>query len=149
MSEQKLYETTVKLGRARSLIYKSYRQVKHDVEILQEYFRVNRLTLNLSKTKYIEFGKSRNGVIDNISTPSATIEHTECVKYLGLNIDRQLSWTRHIDAISSRIAGAIGALGKLNFLPKKILQSIYYAIVHPHLQYAASIWTSAKKTHLP
>lgn len=124
------------------------RHVREDVELLTEYFRLNRLTLNLNKTKYIKFGRSRNEENYNIPTKTAVIEQTDCVKYLGLHIDKLLNWRKHIDFVATKIAGGIGALGKLNFLPVKILQSIYFAIVHPHLQYAAAIWTAARKTHL-
>lgn len=122
--------------------------LKEDVDLLQEYFRLNRLTLNLNKTKYVKFGRSHNDANDSISTASAVIEHSDCIKYLGLYIDGRLSWKHHIEAVAAKIAGAIGALGKIHFLPRKILQSIYYSIVHPHLQYASSIWSSARKTHL-
>lgn len=118
--------------------------MKQDLVVINEYFRINSLTLNLKKIKFIHFGSARkfNKSSANITYLSATLERVDCIKYLGLQIDSQLSWSDHINHVSARISGAIGAINKLHFLPSNILLNIYYSLVHSHLSYAASIWTS-------
>lgn len=124
--------------------------LKHDLELISEYFRLNKLTLNLRKTKFVNFGtaKKTNATRRNISYQMSTIERVDCIKYLGLHIDSRLSWTNHIDHVGARISGAIGAISRLHFMPSKILVNIYFSLVHPHLNYVASIWTVAKDTHI-
>lgn len=122
----------------------------YDLTLLSEYFRVNKLTLNLNKTKFVNFGSARkiNQTSKSIEYQSSTIERVDCIKYLGLQIDSRLSWSNHIEHVSTRIAGAIGAISRLHYLPSKILVNIYFSLVHSHLNYAASIWTAAKAVHV-
>ena len=44
-------------------------------------------------------------VIDNIP-----LDIKECVKFLGITIDRHLSWSQHVNNVSSSIAKGIGIL---------------------------------------
>lgn len=76
------------------------------------------------------------------------IDRVDCIKYLGLQIDSQLSWSDHTNYVSARIAGAIGAMSRLHFLPSHILVNIYFSLVHSHLNYAAAVWTAAKIVHI-
>lgn len=125
-------------------------KLRDDLPKIAEYFRLNRLTLNLRKTNYVHFGYSRTADDhrNGVELAGTRIEHADKVKYLGLVIDRHMSWEKHIDSVCAKVSGAIGALWKLSFLPVKILRNLYYAIVHPHLDYAAVIWTQAAQTHL-
>lgn len=117
---------------------------------MAEFFRINRLTLNLSKTNFVNFGSpaAANNHNESIKIMGTDVQHVGSVKYLGLHIDRELNWSKHIDTVCARLSGTIGALRKLHFLPSKILRTLYYAIVHPHLEYASAIWTSARKTRV-
>lgn len=63
-------------------------------------------------------------------------------------MDDQLSWSVHINHVCARISGAIGAISRLHFLPSTVLVQIYYSLIHPHLNYAASIWSAAKNIHV-
>lgn len=59
------------------------------------------------------------------------IERVHSIKYLGVHLDAHLSWSVHVAHVCSRIAGAIGAISKIQFLPTKVLRIVYYAIIHP------------------
>lgn len=124
--------------------------MKQDLTLLSEYFRVNKLTLNLNKTKFVNFGSARkiNQTSKSLKYLSLTIPRADCIKYLGLQIDSRLSWSNHIEHVCMRIAGAIGAISRLHHLPSNILINIYFSLVHSHLNYAASIWTAAKDVHI-
>lgn len=129
---------------------KNIEELTADITLIAEYFRINRLTLNIDKTKYINFttAKKRTSNVDHIVIAGHRIEKVDCVKYLGLNLDSHLTWKNHMLYVSKKISGAIGALGKLHFLKASILRTIYYAIIHPHLSYASAVWALAKQTAL-
>lgn len=84
------------------------------------------LTLNLSKTKYINFVSARksNGTCNNISVS------------IVLN-----TWACRWTAACRSATGAIGAISRLKFLPTNTLVNIYYTLIHSHLNYTASIGT--------
>ena len=62
----------------------------------------NGLKLNIKKTKYMVFTNRRNLDKDlNISLNNIKIERTERERFLGVIIDTNLSWTSHINILSS------------------------------------------------
>ena len=68
------------------------------------------------------------------------IYSTESVKYLGVNIDTNLSWQHHVNDLSIKLNRANALLFKIRkYVSPKILRSIYFAIFDSHLSYFSSI----------
>ena len=76
---------------------------------LEEWFQANKLTVNLSKTKFILFG-SRQRLTNNTTTRleqdfylklGRQIDSVTQTKFLGLVSDENLTWSFHTDSISS------------------------------------------------
>ena len=77
------------------------------------------------------------------------IKEEQCVKYLGLLIDSQLSFKHHLIELKKKISRSIGVLHKLKpFVNSAILTNVYYAIVYPFLLYGIIIWGNTGKTVL-
>ena len=109
-----------------------------------KWFQANRLTLNVSKTKYIVF-RNRNLHFDpnscNISIGNEILERIgnacvkKCFKFVGLKLDEFLNWNFQIEHISNKIASSIFALSQIkNILPLNICL-VYNSIVRPHIEY--------------
>ena len=67
--------------------------MRYDVRKIHEWLKMNKLKLNLSKTKIMEVNMNSNEMFkinDNI------IEKVELIKYLGFIIDRKLNLNEHI-----------------------------------------------------
>ena len=63
------------------------------------------------------------------------------MKYLGINIDENLSWKQQISDISIKSNKTNGILSKLrHFIDTQTLKSIYHAIFEPHLYYSSLVW---------
>ena len=60
--------------------------LEHDLRILQDWFRANKLTLNISKSVSILFGKQRNLEL-NLKIGQESIPQVQYTKFLGLWID--------------------------------------------------------------
>ena len=57
----------------------------------------------------------------------------ESVTFLGIYIDKHLTWKKHINIISSKISIAIFAINRMkHFLPHKALKSLYYTLIQTH-----------------
>lgn len=124
--------------------------IQRDMSVIEEYYRLNGLTSNRSKTQFIHFGNRRGNLnpVDSIQCNETVIFEANTVKYLGLVLDNRLNWKPHIDRTSSKIAGPIGMITKLSaFLPTKILLLIYFSLVHSHLSYLTIIWACARRRH--
>ena len=69
------------------------------------------------------------------------------MKYLGILIDKNLTWKPHIDLITLKVSKAIGIIARLlRLVPFKT--QIYESLVYPYLSYGLSSWVQASKTYL-
>ena len=68
-------------------------------------------------------------------------------KFLGVWIDKNLNWNKHIDVLLIKLRQNMGLLKKSkNILDRLALRTVYYAHIHNHLTYAISIWGSMLST---
>lgn len=120
-----------------------------DLRQLEEFYRVNRLTLNLAKTQYINFEPGRRtSTPESISIGGFVVKEAESVKYLGITLDKRLCWKQHIESTMKRITGPVGILAKISsFLPTRVLLLIYNSLIHSHLSYLTLIWAAARQIH--
>ena len=64
--------------------------INADLKLLAEWFRENKLSLNMTKTKYIIFINTRIDFNPGISISSQEIERVKSTKFLGLTIHDQI-----------------------------------------------------------
>ena len=78
-----------------------------------------------------------------------TLKETSKAKYLGIIMDRSLSWNSHIDALTKRANQSIASLHRnLSSCPTDIMDKRYKSIVCPQLKYALMVWNpETKKLH--
>lgn len=68
---------------------------------------------------------------------SKKVEHT---KSLGVTIDAQLTWCKHVEEICKKVSSAIGALKRVRpFIPKETATQIYNALIVPYFD-CSSVW---------
>ena len=129
-----------------------YNTMNRELYRLSQWFKANRLKLNINKTKYIIFSPSSHvQPNDNsLTVENMTIErigHHEQNKYfkfLGLYIDETLSWKYHINMLCKRIAHSNYLINKLkNLVPRRCLLTLYYSLVQCHINYGLLIWGSS------
>ena len=63
-------------------------------------------------------------------------------KYLGVVISDDLSWSPHIDRITSKARKLLGMLYRqfYQWSSPDALLKLYLALIHPHLEYAVQVW---------
>ena len=108
-----------------------------DLKRISDWLKANRLSLNIKKSKLILFQKKQSD-FDNksisIKLDGCKLDPTDNVKYLGVYIDKFVSW----DFLSR----ANGILCKLrHFTTKETLLSIYYTIFYSHMTYGCLVWS--------
>lgn len=118
------------------------RKMERDLVIINEYFRLNRISMNAAKTKVIIFTSNRRAKDPMvIEFDQHQIPEIDCVKFLGLTIDRHLSWNEHCKNLISKISQGLGALYKFkNKFDEETKKMIYYACIHSHLTYCTALW---------
>lgn len=85
----------------------------------------------------------------NVKINNIKIESTDNYKYLGLWIDKQLSWNTHVDKITKKLNPLIGAIRRIaKFLPNYTLKSMYYSFVVSNIGYLIGIWGNTSAGNL-
>ncbi len=117
--------------------------LKHDLEIVIDWFRSNKLTLNLDKTCFVLFKPPGKNLDDNISLSigDTEISREHTVEFLGLYLDEHLKFDSHVKHVCSKLAKNVYMLRNVMYLiPKWALRTLYYSYIHSDLTYGLSIW---------
>ena len=112
------------------------------------------LSLNAGKTKYLFFHKQ--SVLDSIPLRLTTItfnsieiKSASFIKFLGVIIDENITWNKHIDLVESKISQNISILDRAShYLDKKSLKNIYFSFIHNYVNYCNIVWASTTGTKL-
>ena len=99
-----------------------------DLTKIQEWLCCNELSLDVSKTHYMVFTPKNTFFNDvNVMINNEKIERVYVTKFLGLQIDAQLNWKRHIEYTCKKLSKCIGILAKQRkVLYKSCLINLYY-----------------------
>ena len=124
--------------------------MNYDLKSASIWFRANRLSLNVSKSKSLIF-HSKQKKIDYskiyIKLNGSKLIPSSVVTYLGLYIDNNLSWDHNTFQLSKKLSRT--NLCKLRYLtPKSTLISIYYSLFYSYLTYGCSVWSLTSQKNL-
>ena len=119
------------------------KSINYDLKHLVHWLNANKISLNIGKTELVLFKPSKKK-LDNdlkIKLNGKRLYPTSSVKYLGINIDSNLNWKEHMNAIVIKLNRANSILSKLrHFVQSSTLKSIYHAIFDSHFNYASIVW---------
>ena len=116
---------------------------------LTDWLCATRLSLNIKKTNCCIFSPSSKKYTCNkiVSLNNQTITQIgeqnkdDAIKFLGIYIDRHLTWKKHINIICSKISKATFVINRVKyFLPHCALKSLYYTLIHSHMTYGIQAW---------
>ena len=131
-----------------------FEKMNKELTNVSNWFNANKLSLNVKKTKFSFFHKSskKDNILlrfPNLDINGFTFERESSIKFLGIWIDGNLTWRDHIHTVETKIAKNVGLLyqGK-HYLDDNCLKQIYFAYIHPYLNYANIAWASTHKTKL-
>ena len=107
-----------------------------------DYFNMNKLSLNESKTKYMIFTKRKYSSCPTILTINDTvIERVNNIKFLGVVLNDRLNWQDHKLYIRAKISKNIGILNKCRKILKlNDLIPLYNSFILPYLNYCLPLW---------
>lgn len=123
-----------------------YVDMQHDLNLINQWFFHNGLTVNASKTKYLIFSSTDrfSNIGYELNLGNDQIERVNSISYLGLTIQQNLKWNKHVENIHSKLTKFLGMLRRCSFmLPFKERKCLYYAHVHSQITYLNIIWQNA------
>jgi hypothetical protein len=143
-----------------------------ELQKISQWFRANKMAVNVSKTKYIIFkpkGKKidigpREGVIFNNNDPGGINDERKIFeldriydenpnpldksfKLLGVYLNENMTFNQHCNHVCNKLAQANYVINKVkNILPRNALRTLYFSLFQSHLLYCLPIYacTTAK-----
>lgn len=119
---------------------------------ISDWFKANKLSLNISKTKSVLFSKQKTVRANDSPTlkinnqPISKATHT---KFLGVIIDENLDWQEHTKYVKTKISSGLYAINSVKrILTSTHLKSLYFTLIHPHLCYGNLLWGSSFKKYI-
>ena len=112
---------------------------------VSEWLKANKLSLNVRKSNLILFQKCRTKITykPDIKIMGEHIKEKDCTKYLGVLIDKTVSWIYHINHVKLKISGGKAILTKLRYyVSKDTLRMSYFAFIQPNVGYGLIVWGS-------
>ena len=121
-----------------------------DLTTLSDWFRANKLTLNIKKTSYIIFSnKVPNTGNTQVNIDGKNLTLVTSTTFLGIFLDSQMKWESHIKYMAQKIASGLYAMNSLkNIMASHILRKLYFAMIHPHLTYGIMLWGNTYKKYM-
>jgi len=123
-------------------------QINKDLSILNEWFKANKLSLNVSKTVYVLFSECTKRIPNgfDIKIGKSILQEKPYTTFLGLTIDSNLNWRHHIARVKGKLKSSIYMLNRIkNIIPLENMKTLYYTLVQSHLEYAIALWGGANK----
>ena len=140
-------DSTVSL--AGSNINTLYTNMNNDLNRLTDWFQANKLSLNISKSHYMLFSRTKTDDTLKLLLCDKEIKRQKTVTFLGIQIDDNLDWKEQIFSCKHRLGSALYALNQVKFiLPLKQRLSLYYTLAYPHLIYGVVLWGSSFQNYI-
>ena len=124
--------------------------VNHDLAIITEWLKANKLSLNIKKTHYMCFS-AKDKVKPDISLKidREIIAEVTSSKFLGVIIDTKLNWKDHMSFVCRKVARGLGIIIKARKVPRnESLKNLCYSFIYPYFIYCNQVWGSACKTNI-
>ena len=115
--------------------------IESDLENISDWFKANKLTLNIDKTVGMVFTPRKYAAEPRISLDGIPIPFVSNTKFLGVWIDSKLSWQQHVNNLILKLQRNLNLLKvSKNLLPTDCQKMLYYTQIFSHLKYGIVIW---------
>jgi len=115
--------------------------VNNELIKIDDWIRLNKLSINYAKSIYFLTGKSFDKAEEEkknfkIYINNVVLHRKTSVKHLGVLLDESLNWTSHVKYLTSKLTFDSSMIYKIrNFVPINASRIIYSCLVYSHLQY--------------
>ena len=124
-------------------LYKTHENLRYlkwcmeqDITNLIDWFKENKLTLNLDKTACILFKKNGNKHEIQLEIDDIVINSSTTTKFLGLWLDSHLNWSTHLNQLFLKIKHNKSLLKlQKRYLTEQARKLVYNTHINSHIQY--------------
>ena len=119
-------------------------KIENVIKIASEWYIKNGLKNNSGKSEVLVLSHKKKGpfeinVIEN--GKQKIIKTQEYIEVLGIKIDQELSWTKHINFVKKRSFNVIRQVHRINkLLPQNLRMTLYQTLISPIFNYVDIIY---------
>ena len=134
----------------KSLRYLKKWCLQEDLQSLIDWFRANKLNLNLDKTSCVLFKRNGNKSEMSLNLGNICIKSVKETKFLGLWLDCNLNWSSHLSKLFLKLKRNEAMLRQSkHFLNEQSRKLVYHSCFESHMNYGLLIWgNNASKNQL-
>lgn len=114
-----------------------------NLNILDQYFCINKLTLNQNKTFTMQFHPYGANYTKSqlIKLNDKSVEQVTSFKLLGIHLDMSLNWNEHVNRLCKKCASNCFALCRLRqILSRNIIKIFYLSNFESIIRYGIILW---------
>ena len=117
-------------------------KINNELAKVNEWLKINKLSLNLKKSKYMVFKKTSTTNINlTLKIDHLVIDRVDYFNFLGLTIDSKMTWKNHTNNISNKCVRVIGILNRIkNVIPTRIRVLLYNTLILTHINSCTMAW---------
>ena len=114
---------------------------QQDLDSLTRWASTWDMSFNVNKSQVILFTRSRQTISQDYYLCGALLTPTDNIKYLGININKDLTWSNHIHHLTAKANRILGLLRyTLYDAPLGVRLVAYTTLCRPLLEYASPAW---------
>ena len=126
------------------------RKLNDDLENISKWIELNGLALNPKKCEFMIIGspqRLRHVSFGSLILSGVPIKSVDSFKYLGIIIDKNISWSSHIDYLCNKVSSRIGILRRIMpFITIPSAQIVYKSTIQPLFDYCGIVWDTCTET---
>ena len=116
-------------------------KMQHDLGQLSTWLCINKLKLNVSKTKCMIFHKEGLNPNIHLEVDGETVQMVKKFTFLGVVLDGSLSFESHFEKLQNKLQQSAFVIRKLSYIfPKGCMTTLYFAYYHSDLNYCLLAW---------
>ena len=111
------------------------------LEELLYWCKTNSLVPHPKKCEAMILHRGRfTGPLKELTLAQHTIKWVTHSRLLGVLIDDQLNWSKHVSIVKKGFVDKLNLLKRSKFLPKNMLLDLYFRVIMPSIVYGISVW---------
>lgn len=125
-------------------------RIQSDLNKLSEYYRKNKITVNISKCVQITFTRKIKKINYTYMINNVPLKEVCNVKDLGITLDSKLLMADHIENTINKAYKQLGYIKRVSrqFTNIECIKTLYFSYVRSILEYSCSIWSPMYKKYI-
>ena len=140
-------DTTIRLFADDTIAYLAIKSNSNCVTLQNDLNKLGfweskwKMAFHPNKCNVLSIIKSKTPINYNYTLHGQVLQHVYKAKYLGVTIQSDLKWHRHVTNITKKANRTLGFLRRnLNINSTSVQEQAYKSLVRPSLEYACSVW---------